>query len=92
MIELWFTYRDVKGFERKKIERLATPQPGDLRIRDQVFPAGAGFPAMHIKTHHITVGQTVVHLITYTEERLSIRAAAELAELALQPPPKEPSQ
>jgi hypothetical protein len=82
MAEQWIIYRDVTGFPRKRFERMAAPGPGELLIKDQVFPGDAGFPAMYIRRHRVQLDVVVVNLITYTEAPVDDQQAAALARQA----------
>src|SRR4051794_8988304 len=79
----WIIYRDIADFPRKVLERMPRPKPGDKVIKDQVFPAMYGYPAIYIKNHELMIDEIAVHLITYTEAKVLSEQAEALARQAI---------
>jgi hypothetical protein len=85
MTEYWIVYRDITGFPRQQFERIDPPKPGELLVRDQVFPGAYGYPTMYIRKHHVHLAdQIIMNLITYTEREPNAEELPELALRALQ--------
>lgn len=81
--DYWLAYRALTDPEMPKgFEILPAPKPDQKMIKPGILPGGFGHPDMYIAWHHGRIEGDLVHLVTYTESKVTQKRSQALLRLA----------